>query len=204
MVSGVYQLTFPGGKAYIGSSKNVSVRWKEHRWLLSKGKHYNKHLQHSYDKFGTYYESLLCEQPEEDLIFLEQALIDFYCPALNLSRIAGKVEMTPEVRAKMSAAKKGKPLRPEHAAKIRAASIGRKWSAESRARGSAAQKGKRLTEVQRQVISASKKGNKNCVGRKYSSETIEKMRASSRARWDRPEEREKARAAARKRIERPE
>ena len=186
MTCGIYQLTFPGGQYYIGSSKKLSVRLQEHKRLLIKGVHYNKHLQNTFNKYGKYTESILMEYPEADLLFLEQLFIDTFAPTLNGSRIAGKVEMTPEVRVKMSAAKKGKPLSIEHRQKISEAVRQRPPdSIETRARKSLGLKGIPKSEAHKLKIGAVHKGNKYCVGRKCSSETREKMQRSSRIRWDR-------------------
>lgn len=41
-----------GNKIYIGSSKNIYRRWKEHRSRLKKGNHPNIHLQRIFNKYG--------------------------------------------------------------------------------------------------------------------------------------------------------
>ena len=45
--------------------------------------------------------SILLVCREQDLLFYEQLVIDALRPAYNCSKIAGKVDMTPEVRAKI-------------------------------------------------------------------------------------------------------
>jgi group I intron endonuclease len=39
-------------KKYIGQSKNISKRWKEHKRALKNNNHYSIYLQHSYNKYG--------------------------------------------------------------------------------------------------------------------------------------------------------
>jgi group I intron endonuclease len=39
-------------KAYIGSSKNIRLRWNAHRYKLRKGIHHSKKLQHAWNKYG--------------------------------------------------------------------------------------------------------------------------------------------------------
>ena len=51
--------------------------------------------------------------------------------------------LSPETRAKIAAAHKGRALSPEHRAKIAAANTGRTLSPETRAKISAAKKGRR-------------------------------------------------------------
>lgn len=39
-------------KKYIGQSKDIDQRWKDHRWSLNRGDHCNRHLQASWNKYG--------------------------------------------------------------------------------------------------------------------------------------------------------
>ena len=51
--SGIYKITNKiTQKIYIGSSKNIRKRWKAHRTLLNREKHYNEHLLAAYKKYG--------------------------------------------------------------------------------------------------------------------------------------------------------
>lgn len=51
--SGVYKIVCSeNGKVYIGSSKNIDKRWKEHKWLLKNNRHGNKKLQAAFDLYG--------------------------------------------------------------------------------------------------------------------------------------------------------
>lgn len=51
---GVYKiLNTENNKVYIGSSKNINKRFQDHKWELNKGIHINKHLQHSWNKYGS-------------------------------------------------------------------------------------------------------------------------------------------------------
>jgi len=65
---------------------------------------------------------------------------------------------TPEHRAKLSAAHKGKTLSPEHKAKISAGKKGIHRSPETKEKISAAQKGKTLSPETKEKISDAKKG----------------------------------------------
>lgn len=52
-VVGVYYIkSLVDGKLYIGKSKNIYERFLGHFKLLKKSKHYNKHLQSSYNLYG--------------------------------------------------------------------------------------------------------------------------------------------------------
>ena len=89
---------------------------------------------------------------------------------------AGKIH-SDESRAKMSAAKKGKPGKPhneEHRAKISAANKGKTHNEETRAKMSASRKGRTFTEEHRAKMSASNKG------KTHSPETRAKMSAANK------------------------
>lgn len=50
---GVYTITNKtNGKVYVGSSKDVSERWKQHQRELIRNVHINKYLQYSWNKYG--------------------------------------------------------------------------------------------------------------------------------------------------------
>lgn len=111
---------------------------------------------------------------------------------------------TPEMRARNSAAKKGRKLSEEHKLKIGAAGKGRVFSDEHRAKMSAAligntrnlgkkkseeamnkliatqkERAKNLTDEDRAILSARAKGNKSNLGRVFSDEHKAKLRAAS-------------------------
>lgn len=51
--SGIYRITcITTGKHYIGSATVLRARWASHRHMLNHGKHGNKHLQNSFNKYG--------------------------------------------------------------------------------------------------------------------------------------------------------
>ncbi len=53
MNSGIYEIkNLKTGRSYIGSSKNMFKRFKEHLTALRRGNHINVHLQRSFDKHG--------------------------------------------------------------------------------------------------------------------------------------------------------
>ena len=52
-ICGVYKIeNLVNGKVYIGKSKNIGVRWSEHRSELNNGTHINPHLQSAWYKYG--------------------------------------------------------------------------------------------------------------------------------------------------------
>lgn len=152
---GIYQLKFPNG-IYIGSSFRISKRIKNHQTKLIAGKHGNIHLQRSYEKYKEFESEVILVCRKEDLIFYEQICIDNLKPSLNLSRLAGKVEYTEEVRKKMSEAKK-------------ISRVGQKHSEETKMKISLSKIGKARTDMY---------GNTRMKGRKQSDAARAKMSTS--------------------------
>uniref|UniRef100_A0AAU7J7X6 Homing endonuclease n=1 Tax=Xanthomonas phage MK21 TaxID=3148942 RepID=A0AAU7J7X6_9CAUD len=180
--SGIYAITSPSGKMYIGSAVNIRQRWYLHRSDLAKGKHHCTALQHAYNKYGgelVYSVLMLC--PKEDLIKEEQRHIDLWRPKgmlYNSSLTAGSclgMKHSDETKARISAAlggKRGTSPSGETRARIAAALRGRQLSEETRAKMAASQRGKGNSEETRAKISAAKRG------RQFSEETRAKIAAA--------------------------
>ncbi|MGL5329774.1 MAG: GIY-YIG nuclease family protein, partial [Peptostreptococcaceae bacterium] len=78
-ISGIYQIrNIDNGKVYIGSSKDVDKRWKQHIYSLNNKSHHSIKLQRAWDKYGQESFSFeIIEQCEEGkLLYLEQYYID--------------------------------------------------------------------------------------------------------------------------------
>lgn len=108
--SGIYKISSPSGKFYIGSAVNISKRWYEHRKDLRDGRHHNKPLQNAFAKYGRSFLKfevlIVCQKSE--LLFYEQRCIDALGPAYNTCRTAGSplgVVRSAETRARMAHAK---------------------------------------------------------------------------------------------------
>jgi|APSaa5957512622_1039677.scaffolds.fasta_scaffold01421_17 group I intron endonuclease len=123
MKAGVYNIThLASGKRYIGSSVDIPSRFRAHRRMLRKGKHQNVHLQRAWDKYG---EAAFTFHPVESCFpescrNVEQRHLDAANPdgifniALDAHRGAGRwgrlgKKNTPEHRAKISVANRGRP-----------------------------------------------------------------------------------------------
>lgn len=106
---GIYKITnLRTKKFYLGSSVNIDHRWRQHKCLLNKNKHHSAKLQASWNKYGAaaFVFEVLLECKPNDIIDVEQALLIELNPAYNISAIAGRVEMTSEVKKKISEATK--------------------------------------------------------------------------------------------------
>lgn len=83
---GIYKIqNNKNGKIYIGQSIHLEQRWREHLILLRKNKHYNRHLQFAYNKYGedsfTFTVIQTCD--ECDLDFYENKYIVEFNSVLN-------------------------------------------------------------------------------------------------------------------------
>lgn len=161
--TGIYEIeNVVSGKTYIGSAVNFSSRWGVHIHHLRNGTHHNKPLQNSFKKHGEsafiFKKIVLCD--EKNLLVYEQLCIDRLNPAYNVARIAGrttgykhspetkskfhlrtKAKMTDAVRAKISAANRGKSISVEQRTKISNSMIGVKHTSERREKQSSAKVG---------------------------------------------------------------
>lgn len=87
---GIYKITNKtNGKFYIGSSKNISKRFREHKLDLKKNKHKNKKLQNAFNKYGeeNFIFEILEECNLENLLVLENKYYQELKPFYNLCPI---------------------------------------------------------------------------------------------------------------------
>jgi group I intron endonuclease len=78
--SGVYKITCViNNKIYIGSSKNISKRWKVHVNQLDSNNHINEFLQNSWNKYGecNFVFEILENCEEDSLLSREQYWMDY-------------------------------------------------------------------------------------------------------------------------------
>lgn len=157
-ISGIYTITSPSGRFYVGSALSLKRRKRVHWYNLERGKHPNRHLQNAANKYGLdalEFVAILSCKPE-DMHHYEQIVFDDRKPEYNIAPIAGSglgTKRTAEQRARMSAAQKGRVITPEHRAKISARVV----SAESREKMAAAKRGRKNSEETKAKRSASQK-----------------------------------------------
>lgn len=91
---GIYRiLNTRNGKFYIGSTNNAAIRFRAHLNMLKNNKHYNDHMQSSYNKEQNklvFEFQMLVYSEENILINLEQRFIDIFKPKYNILQIAGR------------------------------------------------------------------------------------------------------------------
>lgn len=117
--SGIYKIeNKQNGKVYIGSSKDIHNRWKQHTRELNKNEHHSSHLQHAWLKYGEEnFEFAIIEIIEDvnNLIDREQYYLDLTkCynrnHGYNISPTAGRclgVKRTEEEKQWLSKIKSG-------------------------------------------------------------------------------------------------
>lgn len=112
MSQGIYKIeNINNGKKYIGSSKNIETRWKQHQRNLILGKHHSSKLQRAYNtlqnKEHLIYEIIEEVEFEEDLLTREKYYIDLYNSFYNGYNCADiGVFYTEKMRRRKNSAKK--------------------------------------------------------------------------------------------------
>ena len=99
---GIYEIRcISNNKIYIGSSKNIKKRAKQHLYNLRKNKHCNRYLQFAWNKYGKNMfnfkclENLNCNTSEGELMLIEQKYLDDLQPwkhekGYNINPVADK------------------------------------------------------------------------------------------------------------------
>lgn len=165
-------------------------RWNEHRSRLRRGLHWLPYLQNCWTKYGEdafAFEVLEGCEPDR-MTAREQWWIDHLAPVFNVAPRAGSLAgykrpfrpLTPEHRAKISAAHKGKVVSAEHRARLRAAAERRKLSHPPKPEPPRRPlKGVPLSPEHRAKISAALVGRKGATaGRKLTPEHRAKIAAA--------------------------
>lgn len=185
-ICGIYKITSPSNKIYIGQSVNIMGRWGIYNGLHCK---LQSKLYSSLKKYGAnnHKFEILCQCSREELNNLEVYYIGLYnsfnteC-GLNLKEGGGgKGKLSDEAKRNMSAGQKGKKMPEGFGAKIGLIIKGRKMSEKQKAQISARQKGRKRTP---ETIA---KWRASYVPPVISEETREKLRVSSTGRKRSPE-----------------
>lgn len=179
---GIYKITSPSKKIYIGQSTDIEKRWGYYKKLKCKKQ---TKLYRSFKKYGVceHKFEIICQCKIYELNELERYYQDCYnvlsknglnCILTKTNEIAG--EISTETRLKLSIINTGKTHSVETKAKISASNIGRIVSSETREKISKGNIGKIYSKKSREKMSASQKG------RILSFETRKKMGESRNGR----------------------
>ena len=169
---GIYKITSPRGKVYIGQSRDIKKRAKGYKSGRAKGQPYLHNSLVKYGKASHKFEvihKLEETVTQEDLNYWEtfywQKCKDEGINVLNVREPGSNGKMSEESKRKMSEAKKGKT-----------------HSEETKRKMSETQKGenshnydKKHSEETKRKISEANRGNKNTLGHKLSEEHKRKV-----------------------------
>jgi group I intron endonuclease len=170
MQPGVYiiQSKIKPDKSYIGSSLNISKRWKEHINDLKNNKHRNGRLQNHCNKYGIADLSFNIIYPcaIDELIKQEQYFMDMQNPYFNICKTASSCMLgrkhSDETRGKMSIAQLGHPVSNVTKEKLRKLHLGKRLSEETKQKLSIVHKN--ISEEARQKIRDRMIGNHHSKG----------------------------------------
>jgi group I intron endonuclease len=169
---GIYKITNKiDAKFYIGSSINITNRWKSHIKLLNNNMHHSRYFQNAWNKYGKdnfIFERIENVKDKSKLLDREQYYLDTLTPFSNLDRgyninptagsnlgvkysEASKKKMsewvrTPEMKKKMSDARVGIKLSKETKEKLRTINTGKIHSDATKEKMSLSHKDKKLSE----------------------------------------------------------
>lgn len=198
-MKGVYKITNKiNGMIYIGSSNDIDYRWRKHKEMLVGNRHYSKHLQNSWNKYGeeNFLFEILEETSEELLLLREQHYLDTLTPfdtlGYNTCRTAGSPlgnTHSLEIRKKISKAGMGRKWSDDTRKKIINKISGKKRTQEQLKKFSESQKlrWEKMSEEERQLKKQQVKEHFAKYPKKVSEETKEKIRQSLKGR-KRPKE----------------
>ena len=179
---GIYKITSPSKKVYIGQSLDIERRFNRYKNLDCK---FQPIIYNSLKKYGfnKHKFEILCECDIEELNDKERYYQDAFsaigknglnCRLTTTSDRSGK--MSEETKLKMSEAQKGKKQSDETKLKISEANKGNKHSEETKFRMSEGKKGNKHSKETKLKISEAQKGERSPnFGKKYSKETKLKM-----------------------------
>ena len=165
-ISGVYAIrNIQTGELYVGSTKCIRNRWRNHIHFLNKGNHQNKNLQKAYNFDSAAFKFEVLEKCSVEILKdREQVFLDkFKEISYNIATNAygGKGPHSEETRRKLSEAAKGKKHTEETRKKISEGNLGKVFSEEAKRKISEAKKGKKrkpFSEKTRKKMSEAGKG----------------------------------------------
>jgi len=171
-IYGIFNLT--NNKVYVGctgSSVGFKSRWQLHKSSLNLNKHFNIHLQRSWNKYGEdNFEFRIIEECNDSvLINREDAWMEYYDSIKNGYNMtnATRTTISDETRRKMSEASKGRKMSEANRQKLIERNKGNKYGL-----GKHPNLGKKLTEEHKKKISP--------VGRIHTEETKKKISESAK------------------------
>lgn len=187
----IYSITnIVNNKQYVGQAVNKNKRWRDHRIMLKAGKHRNRHLQASYNKYGcdnfvytvleviTEIEKLTAVLTEREQHWINT--LNCVDPnGYNLNPTAGSAigfKHSEETKLRWSEQRKGQKRSAEFAMSVSIRMTGKVITEETRQKLVDSHTGKTHSDDTKAKMATSKLGNKNNTGKKRSKPTSEETR----------------------------
>jgi group I intron endonuclease len=172
-VSGIYKIVNKvNGKYYVGSSKDINGRWKNHVSSCSRNCHKNPHLQNTWNKHGIdNFEFIVIEKRDESqLLIVEQKYLDKAKleknECYNMSFVAGRNVMSEEAKCRISEKNRLRWRNPEYK-QLMSQHMKDRWTPEFR---------EYMRETMRKSASGKYNGKENPMyGKHHSEESKRKM-----------------------------
>lgn len=197
MNSGIYLIkNLVNGKVYVGSTRRLLTRIRQHRFRLNKGIHKNNHLQAAWNLYGSKSFRFHIQErvPVGELLVREQFWLDSWQSfrrefGYNICPLASGAEASAETKLKMSSAQKGRTFSAESRVMIANSLRGRKVSPDIVEKTASKLRGRKRPDSFRLKMRRSMLGNKNGSGKrgkKYgpdSEETKLKKSAAAKLAW---------------------
>ncbi len=198
MTCGVYRIIhIASGKHYIGSAKDIERRSVAHFGQLELGKHYNRHLQNAYIKYGrdAFRLEVAKECAESERLTWEQWFItDAWETGLlyNMNPIAGRGPNTPESIAKRleTMAAKSPEERAAWLKQLRTANLGKKRSSAAIKKFKKTMAAK--TPIEKAITSEKMRATRMSMSPEEKASIYERVGASYRSTWAAKPQEEKA------------
>ena len=179
---GIYKITSPNNKIYIGQSVDIYKRWNYHKKLYSND---SPKLYYSLKKYGSenhIFEILeTCKINELNIKerfwqeFFNSIEIGLNCVYTKTNDKSGK--LSEETKIKISQSQKGKIISEECKIRLRLYNLGKKQSKETVEKRVSKLRGKNIPEWQKLFLSESRlKNNNPFFGKNHSEISKEKMR----------------------------
>jgi len=183
-ICGIYKITSPSKKVYIGQSVDIAKRWQTYRVSLGKGQ---ISLYRSFLKYGInkHIFEILCQCDKSELNNLEKYYVDLFQTfhnkyGLNIRDGGGaNAKMAEETKIKISEKLKGRPawnkgLKSAYPAWNKghpAWNKGKTMPEEIQERLRTMNIGRKCSDITKQKMSISHKGNKNTLGKHWKQKT---------------------------------
>ena len=166
-MTGIYSIKNTiNNKIYVGQSVNLESRFTDHKSALRNNRHFNKHLQDSWNKYGeeSFEFNIIEECEDQNLDEREQFYIakyDSMNPLFGYNRNSGgstNKQLSEELKKHLSSVLMGHYVSPETIEKLRISHIGKHLSEVAKHKVSIASKGRTPSEETKRRISKANKG----------------------------------------------